>query len=467
MKAIQSLRILLLTVLLLAACQPGGPPPPTPTGVSPSVSSIPRPNTPRASNAVILDLQGAVDKRNSAQEGWTAAAVGEALTVGNQVRTGATSKVTLNFADGVITRLGPESIFTLTELSRADADSVTRLQLLAGELFIIISRSLGNGSFQVQTPVGVAAARGTLMSVRLSGQRLRVTCFETRVNCEVQNEQGKVDLQSGQQTELALNQPPTPPEKIEPEEIANWLANPEAEAVGNQDADGDDYRIIDGDCDDVEAAVHPQADDPAGDGIDQNCDGADAAQPDNDGDAFTPFEGDCNDDDPGLNPGATDTPDDGLDQNCDGQDETTATLITDPDADSDGSSAASDCNDHDPAVSPDALEIPGDGLDQNCDGKDETEAAPTEDRNDDSNDQTEPAPTEDRNGDGYDETEPAPTEDGSGDSTDQTEPAPTEDGSGDSNAQTEPAPTEDRNGDSTDQTEPAPTEDVVNGGGNN
>ncbi len=40
------------------------------------------------------------------------------------------------------------------------------------------------------------------------------------------------------------------------------------------DQDGDGYLEGD-DCDDSDASIHPGADDPEGDGIDQNCDGVD------------------------------------------------------------------------------------------------------------------------------------------------------------------------------------------------
>ena len=41
------------------------------------------------------------------------------------------------------------------------------------------------------------------------------------------------------------------------------------------DADGDGFSLGSGDCDEADPSVHPGADDPVGDGIDQNCDGVD------------------------------------------------------------------------------------------------------------------------------------------------------------------------------------------------
>ena len=41
------------------------------------------------------------------------------------------------------------------------------------------------------------------------------------------------------------------------------------------DGDGDGYCISDGDCNDSDFNIRPFADDPEGDGVDQNCDGVD------------------------------------------------------------------------------------------------------------------------------------------------------------------------------------------------
>ena len=73
---------------------------------------------------------------------------------------------------------------------------------------------------------------------------------------------------------------------------------------------------------------------------------------------------DCDDDDPAINPDAFDAPGDGVDQDCDGVD---AALL---DADGDGFDAVDDCDDTDGLVFPGASEICEDGIDQDCDGAD-------------------------------------------------------------------------------------------------
>ncbi len=153
-------------------------------------------------------------------------------------------------------------------------------------------------------------------------------------------------------------------EKINLVSILNQAAN-------YSDDDGDGYTAGQGDCDDHNAAIHPGGTDFCGDGIDQDCDGADLActPEDKDNDGFTGIQGDCNDFASSVYPGAQEICGDGIDQNCDGYDP--ACNPRDIDNDRDGyTENQGDCNDSDASVSPGIKEICGDGMDQNCDGHD-------------------------------------------------------------------------------------------------
>ena len=192
------------------------------------------------------------------------------------------------------------------------------------------------------------------------------------------------------------------------------------------DLDGDFLSSCDGDCDDTNPAINPDATDMAGDGTDQNCDGIDGTDEDGDGfaadwsggedcddldplldpgdtdlDGHSTCDGDCNDLDSTVFPGAPDLCDLTLDNDCDG--------VNDPlehDDDGDGySECEGDCDDGDAGLTP--TDSDADGF-STCDGDcDEsnadaypgaTEACDGEDNDCDGNT---PASEVDDDGDGW------------------------------------------------------------------
>ena len=138
--------------------------------------------------------------------------------------------------------------------------------------------------------------------------------------------------------------------------------------VQKYDFDGDGVDDAD-DCDPEDASIYPGADDPYGDGIDQDCDGCpegagDGVDTDCDGfPANVPTydeDYDCDDANPNTYPGAAEIQGDGIDQDCNGED-----CI---DADLDGyCEGPADCADDDPTSYLGAAEL-ADGADNDCDG---------------------------------------------------------------------------------------------------
>ena len=109
-----------------------------------------------------------------------------------------------------------------------------------------------------------------------------------------------------------------------------------------------------------------EADPPADSDPEVEIDPSDPEDPNHDWDedGFTENQGDCDDDNPQINPNAPEIYYDDLDQNCDGQ--------HDFDADGDGHISqdwgGNDCNDLDANAYPDAPDDPTDGVDSDCDG---------------------------------------------------------------------------------------------------
>jgi hypothetical protein len=132
------------------------------------------------------------------------------------------------------------------------------------------------------------------------------------------------------------------------------------------DDDGDGFSEDEGDCDDTNSAIYPEADEDYNDG-DDDCDtiiDEGTVNYDDDGDGQSELEGDCDDDDDDVFDGNTEECD-GLDNDCDDTvDE--QTLCTDDDGDG-FHEGNGDCDDDDDSAYPGADELE-DGVDNDCNG---------------------------------------------------------------------------------------------------
>lgn len=226
-----------LVAFLLAACSAPATNPassatstsaPAPSATIPATSASELAATAVVRSAQLSELKNEVQAMRQAGEPFTVAREGDVVVLGGRVSTGAESKVRLDLTEGTIVRLGAETEFTVETLTQDAADPFTRIQLLTGQLWVI----LNGGSLEVETSVGVAAVRGSYLGVNYDPQTryLTVTCLEGQ--CGLSNNQGEVELTDGQSSEIVGDEPPAPVEELTYEEIQDWIEeNPEAEII--------------------------------------------------------------------------------------------------------------------------------------------------------------------------------------------------------------------------------------------
>ena len=180
-----------------------------------------------AREAVISEIENNVLARMSSNEELVPASVGMSIGIGGGIETGSDSRVRINLLpDGTIIRVGPNSSFTLSSLIEENGKPKTKLELLFGQVFIL----LNGGSLDVETLSGVASVRGSLMSVTYSpGQNHMITtCLEG--HCQLKDDDEELELIEGQAADLIDGDLEDELRDMTFEELGLWiLDNPDLE----------------------------------------------------------------------------------------------------------------------------------------------------------------------------------------------------------------------------------------------
>jgi len=136
-------------LLSLSACLPATP-------VVPTAIADPR-------SAVVSEFSGVVNGRTIAAETLAPISVGFTLKPSGEVQTGEASRARLDLSDGALVRLGALTAFVLEDLTPLGSENVfLKLQMAFGKIWV----SLTGGELQVETPVGVAAVRGSFAIIQ-------------------------------------------------------------------------------------------------------------------------------------------------------------------------------------------------------------------------------------------------------------------------------------------------------------
>ncbi|MEK7326446.1 MAG: FecR family protein [Chloroflexota bacterium] len=227
---------LLLLVLGLSACQPAQATPVLPTTAAPTSPPLPTaipPTVAPSISARLSELQKEVEVCPRPDDTWQEAKEGQTLWAGGEVKTGDEARARLDISDSAIIRLGANSQFELAEMTMTGSDPLTRLRLEAGKVWVALTRELGRGEFEIETPVGAVSVRGSYLSAEFSEAtgRLVATCLEGQCRLAVSGGQ-YTDLSQDQQAAIAkAGENPSPPQPMDAAQYADWARNfPEAPA---------------------------------------------------------------------------------------------------------------------------------------------------------------------------------------------------------------------------------------------
>jgi hypothetical protein len=205
-------------------------PPSLPVEPSPVLVTTPTPSEKTARIAIFTSIANDIQARPSDAAAFTPALLGQELSGGAEALSGEDSRARLDLQpEGTIVRLGPNTLFSVEDVSPDPAEPFTKLKLLFGQLWVI----LNGGEMEVETPLGTAAVRGSYMSVAVDPlkESVTVTCLEGQ--CVVENDFGSVELTDGQASGfLGEDTPPSEAREMFEEEFDEWFeASPEAEEL--------------------------------------------------------------------------------------------------------------------------------------------------------------------------------------------------------------------------------------------
>lgn len=176
-------------------------------------------------SARLNEITGDVLVRRPGETQFTKAESAATLPVKSQIKTLENSHAVLELPSGSLVRLWPKTELTLHILQDGSAGPFTRLWLDVGSVFI----KLNNGTLEVESPLGLAAVRGSLMraSYTPNVQWMIANCLEGF--CSLQNSLGRVEMLAGEASDILGPGLAPRARRMDGAEVQGWLwAFPEA-----------------------------------------------------------------------------------------------------------------------------------------------------------------------------------------------------------------------------------------------
>jgi hypothetical protein len=131
------------------------------------------------------------------------------VVVGDRLKTDGKGRGWVDFADGSVLRVSTSTEVTVTDLAVSQTARRVKVNLTTGSLYAHVAKVSGSdSSWSVETPVGVATARGTAFSVTCTPANCTLAVAEGQVR--LSNAQGAVDVDAGNQSITVPNARPAP-----------------------------------------------------------------------------------------------------------------------------------------------------------------------------------------------------------------------------------------------------------------
>lgn len=118
--------------------------------------------TPLAEAPLVTYVEGAAEVKNSPEEPWKLLAAGDELLPDSRIRTGGDSYVDIRIQKGSIVRVMPDTLFSLSRLSRENIN----LEVSSGAIVSRIKKLSADQEFTFHSPGMVAGIRGTELAIQ-------------------------------------------------------------------------------------------------------------------------------------------------------------------------------------------------------------------------------------------------------------------------------------------------------------
>jgi hypothetical protein len=198
-----------------------------------------------ATAAVAEDVGTVASTRGAADIGragaWSAAAVGTAVQLGDQLRTGTDGELRVVFRDDSVIDLSPSSALTIDDqvFDPGTSRFSSLMRLVQGKARALVSSyyKTSGATYEVQTPTAVAGVRGTSFLVAYNPDIDATEVVGIRGKVEVRSLAerigGTVYVTARESTTVGRNAAPSAPEIMDEDRFRHEVEGLQALAVGN------------------------------------------------------------------------------------------------------------------------------------------------------------------------------------------------------------------------------------------